>query len=397
MEDCVEKYNNVSVGIKYDIIIVKICNFNIIAEILENAEDTIHKMIHDCIIEDHPYVKIIKNSNNIISIIYQNKDNTDIEKLLIQIYKKIQVTYLKSADNLGIYLHLLIINTAVTQYNKINEAINFLITQFSAIFYYINDGKYYYIIPDLENYKMGKKDEMYIAQSFHKEVNNKKLQLVFQPVVCVTNNNTSYYEALLRIKKHTLISVGPFITTAERLGFIDEIDNTVLKLVCEELEKTPNLTLSFNVSNVAIGETTWLKQLEQNLKKYPTIGKRMIVEFTETSIQNNLAHTAYFIAYIQSLGCKVAIDDFGAGFTSLNQLRTLSVDIVKIDGSYIKNIAERVENKILVKAIISICKEFNIKTVAEFVEDGCSAKTLIDLGIDYLQGYYFSPPLDKPL
>ncbi|MCB2082008.1 MAG: EAL domain-containing protein, partial [Rickettsiales bacterium] len=117
--------------------------------------------------------------------------------------------------------------------------------------------------------------------------------------------------------------------------------------------------------------------------------RRLVVEITETAAQRDLRQTAYFVAALQSLGCKVALDDFGAGYTSFRQLKSLSVDIVKIDGSYIRNLTANSENQLFIKTLLDFNHSYGLKTVAECVESGDVAKMLMDMHVDYMQGYYF--------
>jgi EAL domain-containing protein (putative c-di-GMP-specific phosphodiesterase class I) len=95
---------------------------------------------------------------------------------------------------------------------------------------------------------------------------------------------------------------------------------------------------------------------------------------------------------MQALGCKVALDDFGTGYTSFHQLKYLSLDVVKIDGIYIRNLKENTENYLFIKTLLDFSKSYGLETVAEFVESGEVAKILMSLGVDYLQGYFFGKP-----
>jgi EAL domain-containing protein (putative c-di-GMP-specific phosphodiesterase class I) len=127
------------------------------------------------------------------------------------------------------------------------------------------------------------------------------------------------------------------------------------------------------------------------------IAKRITFEITETAAQKDLRKTAYFTAAIQALGSEVSLDDFGVGFTSFRQLRSLSINSIKIDGSFVLGLEENKENLIFIRSLIDFGKSYGLKTVAECVENGEVAKKLIDLGVDYMQGYYFgAPEVKKP-
>ena len=119
---------------------------------------------------------------------------------------------------------------------------------------------------------------------------------------------------------------------------------------------------------------------------------RLIVEITETATQLDMRRTAYFVATIQSLGGLVALDDFGSGYTSFRQLKSLSVDMVKIDGAFVRDLVDNADNRFFVKTLLDFTNGFGLKAVAEFVETGEIAKMLMELGVEYMQGYYFGKP-----
>ena len=119
---------------------------------------------------------------------------------------------------------------------------------------------------------------------------------------------------------------------------------------------------------------------------------RLIFEITETAVHGDLKHSARFCAEVQALGCMVALDDFGSGYTSFRQLKTLSIDFVKIDGAFIRDLTDNADSRLFVKTMLDFIRGFGLKSVAEFVENGEIAKMLMELGVDYLQGYYFGKP-----
>lgn len=200
---------------------------------------------------------------------------------------------------------------------------------------------------------------------------------------------------MLRIVKDDgkIISAGPFIQIAEEMGFVNLIDDLVLEMVVEELNNHPEVSLSVNLSGHGINNNQWLLKSKKLLKN-SQIATRLIIEITETVAQKDLSKSAYFIASLQDMGCKVALDDFGAGYTSFRQLKALPIDIIKIDGSFIRDIAENSNNLLFVKTIINMSKEFGFKSIAEFVETGQIAKKLIELKVDYMQGNYFCPAVN---
>src|SRR5262249_40515451 len=158
------------------------------------------------------------------------------------------------------------------------------------------------------------------------------------------------------------------IPIAERMGLIDLIDTMVMEMVVGELRYDPKVVLAFNVSNMTTENPIWLESLSQFVKETPEIAPRLIVEITETAIHRDLRRTAFFVASLQSLGCQVALDDFGSGYTSFRQLKALSVDMVKIDGVFVKDLAQSADNRFFVKTLLDFAQGFGLQTVAEFVE-----------------------------
>jgi len=248
--------------------------------------------------------------------------------------------------------------------------------------------------PDEDKESAYNRQEMGLANYLNKAIQDNRLRLAFQPIVASATGEIAHYEALLRIvgEDGTLSSVGALIPIAERMGLISVIDELVLEMVAEEVKRSPSISLAFNVSNMTTGNHSWLKRFHDLLDNAPEAASRLTVEITETAIHRDLNKTANFVASIQAVGAQVALDDFGSGYTSFRQLKTLSLDIVKIDGAFIRDIADSSDNRFFVKTLLEFTQGFGLKTVAEFVENGEIAKILMDLGVTYMQGYYFGRP-----
>jgi EAL domain-containing protein (putative c-di-GMP-specific phosphodiesterase class I) len=178
----------------------------------------------------------------------------------------------------------------------------------------------------------------------------------------------------------------------EQLGFIRLIDHRVLEMTIEELHDHPAVTLGFNVSGLTATDHSWLRALVSLLKGRPDLASRLFVEITETTALSDIEESARFVRTLRDLGCRVAIDDFGAGFTSLRHLQALAVDTVKIDGSFVRNISENFENRLFIRHLLGLAKGFGLMTIAESVETAEEAAILRHEGVAYLQGYYFGKP-----
>lgn len=233
-------------------------------------------------------------------------------------------------------------------------------------------------------------EKMEALRQLQKAVNEGRMLLAYQPIVTTDTGSPMLYECLMRIRKEngSIVTAGPMIPIAEETGYIEVLDQKVLEIAVKELEKYKQIQLSINVSSLTAASTDWIR-LATKLLKDESVAERLMVEITETAAQNDLKQTAYFVAALQALGCSVALDDFGAGYTSFRQLKSLSVDMIKIDGAYVKDLANNSENQIFIRTLLDFNHSYGFKTVAECVESGEVAKILMDMDVEYLQGFYF--------
>ena len=176
------------------------------------------------------------------------------------------------------------------------------------------------------------------------------------------------------------------VPAAERLGLGRLFDLAVLDLVLEALRRHPEAVLSINVSSESIAGTDWIDRLADGLARNRGAGRRLIVEITESGAIRNLDEAARFVDRLHKLGVRLAIDDFGAGFTSFRSLRALAVDIVKIDGSFVEKLTENADDRIFVRHLAGLAGELGIETVAEWVPDEAAAALLAEWGVQRLQG-----------
>ncbi|MBI1275421.1 EAL domain-containing protein [bacterium] len=236
--------------------------------------------------------------------------------------------------------------------------------------------------------------QMEMATYVHSAIHSDRLQLAYQPVIHAKTGKIAHYECLLRLRGEDgrVTSAGALIPVAERMGIINIIDQLVLEMVVEDMMRDPSVVLAFNISNLTTNDSEWLDSFTKVLEASPEIAHRMIVEITETAAQRDLGETAYFVAAIQAMGCRVALDDFGSGYTSFRQLKGLSCDMIKIDGSFIRELPGNADNRFFVKTLLDFTQGFGLEAVAEMVENGETAKILMDLGVEYMQGYYFGMP-----
>jgi EAL domain-containing protein (putative c-di-GMP-specific phosphodiesterase class I) len=190
-----------------------------------------------------------------------------------------------------------------------------------------------------------------------------------------------------------LVSAGEFIEIAEQLGLSRLIDKRTLEMAIVLLKKHPELTLSVNVSSLTANEPDWLAALRRLTEDDPSLLQRLIVEITETSVIIDMDLMKSFVDTLREMGCRIAIDDFGAGYTSFKNLKALKVDMVKIDGAFVKDLMADKADQAFICTMVDLARNFELQTVAEWVGDEQSVQFLSQAGIDYLQGFYFGMPI----
>jgi diguanylate cyclase (GGDEF)-like protein len=219
-------------------------------------------------------------------------------------------------------------------------------------------------------------------------LNARRISLVYEPVVTTGSRQPAFYECLMRITRAdaTPLAVNDVVPLAERLGLVRLIDHRVLELALAELVAAPALQASLNVSAASTVDPDWWNALGAMLRAHPRVAERLTVEITETAAIHDIDDTRGFVTRVKDLGCRIAIDDFGAGYTSFRNLRKLGVDMVKIDGAFVQNLTRCDDDRAFVHSLIDLARRLNLETVAEWVQDEEAAALLAGWGCDYLQG-----------
>ena len=219
-------------------------------------------------------------------------------------------------------------------------------------------------------------------------LNDRRIGLAFEPVVEANSRRVAFYECLMRIDRSdgSMAQANEIVPVAERLGLVRMLDHRVLELVVSELAAAPGLIASVNVSPASTVDPDWWNGLDALLRSDQSVARRLIVEITETAAIQNVEEACGFVARVKELGCRIAIDDFGAGHTSFRNLRRLGVDIVKIDGAFVQNLASSNDDRAFVQTLIDLAHRLGLKTVAEWVQDEEAAALAASWGCDFLQG-----------
>jgi diguanylate cyclase (GGDEF)-like protein len=219
-------------------------------------------------------------------------------------------------------------------------------------------------------------------------LNNRRVLLAFEPVVGAATRLPMFHECLLRIERTdgTVVAAEAVVPTAERLGLVRLLDHRMLELVMAELAAYPQVRLSLNVSPTSTVDPDWWSSLCTRLRTHAGVAERLTLEITETTQIQDIDETRGFVSRAKDLGCRIAIDDFGAGFTSFRNLRKLGVDIIKIDGSFVQNLDRSSEDAVFVRTLIDLGRALRLTTVAEWVQSEEVAAKLRLWGCDALQG-----------
>ncbi|MEX2195563.1 MAG: PAS domain S-box protein [Thermoleophilaceae bacterium] len=219
-----------------------------------------------------------------------------------------------------------------------------------------------------------------------------------QPIVDVSTGETSRYELLIRMldEDGSLVPPATFLSTAERFGFIEPIDRWVACQAIDMLAARPDLTLEVNVSGKSIGSPDLLAAIERRLRESGADATRLIFEVTETAAITNMDAAREFALSLRRLGCKFALDDFGAGFGSFVYLKHLPVDYLKLDGDFIRDLPGNPTDQLVVRAMVDVARGLGQRTIAEFVGSEECFELLRDLGVDYAQGFWLGKPAPLP-
>ena len=219
-------------------------------------------------------------------------------------------------------------------------------------------------------------------------LNARRIFLVYEPIVEIGARKPAFYECLMRVRRSdgTLLAVNEAVPLAERLGLVRLLDHRVLELVLEEVVRSPGLKASLNISAASTVDPDWWGALGAMLRTHSGLAERLTVEITETTAIQDIDETRGFVARVKDLGCRIAIDDFGAGYTSFRNLRKLGVDLVKIDGAFVQNLTRSEDDRAFVHTLIDLARRLGLETVAEWVQDEQAASILADWGCDYIQG-----------
>lgn len=228
-----------------------------------------------------------------------------------------------------------------------------------------------------------------------------RLFLEMQPIMALHHPRASLnFEVLLRMKNKNggLISTEKVIAAAEQNGVVALIDKWVLRATLDWLQRnkqrlTQTRFVCINVNGMSLNDDVFVSEFFATLSRYQSLAHLLCIEITESVALHNMDNTRWFIERLQTMGVRVALDDFGAGYTSFSYLSELPADIIKIDGQFVKDTMRNSGSAAMVETIVTLADNLGMESIAEWVEDYDTLVALRKMGVDYVQGYVVAKPM----
>jgi diguanylate cyclase (GGDEF)-like protein len=219
-------------------------------------------------------------------------------------------------------------------------------------------------------------------------LNERRVSLARQPIVRARTHEIAFHEALIRIERLDggWFQPAELLPMLEQRGLVRLFDHRVLELVFARLDAEPDAVSSLNVSPQSLVDFEWIALFEALCRAKPAVPSRLIVEVTETAAITEPRRTRALLERIKAQGARVAIDDFGAGHTSLRHLRDFPIDILKLDGAFTQNLERSTDDRFFVRTLLDLAQHLGVETVAEWIDTDLAATMLTDWGVTYLQG-----------
>lgn len=246
---------------------------------------------------------------------------------------------------------------------------------------------------------MGRISKAVLEKDFEEGLKNKEFTIYIQPKIDIKTEKIAGAEALIRREKDgKLIMPKDFVPLYEKTNLITKLDMFVFENVCKKLKEWTEkgyklFPISVNESRKVLYYKNHVKELEDLVKKYKVNPNLIELELTETAAVRDIEDAKKAAEKVHALGFIVSMDDFGVGYSSFSMLKNINIDVLKIDKSFFDDILENNRAKIIIQAVINMCKKLNIITVAEGIESFAQAEYLKQIGCDIIQGYVFEKPM----
>ncbi len=236
------------------------------------------------------------------------------------------------------------------------------------------------------------------ARKLRAALDNDALVLFAQPIVRLSDRRTTHHEILVRMRDGNGAYLSPslFMDVAETTGMVKEIDLRVVGKLLDHLSRNglagAKVRYFVNLSGLSISSQEWVDRFMALLAQSDVHPNQLGFEITETAALSDVDVALRFIRRLKAIGCRIALDDFGAGFSSFHYLKQFDVDYVKIDGSFVRDLAGDRGSRLFVKALNDVAQGLNKQVIAEWVEDASAVALLQSMGTQFAQGYYFHKP-----
>ena len=244
------------------------------------------------------------------------------------------------------------------------------------------------------------RDQLNLESEMSEAINNEDFEVLYQPKISVATGQINGFEALLRWNHRTrgLLTPNEFIDIAERTRFINIIGDWVLRQSCVQIKELSEacgreLSIAVNLSAVQFSQDNLVDRITNILQETGMNPRDLELELTENCLIENMDFAFRSLANLQASGVNISIDDFGTGYSSLSYLRSLPINILKVDRCFVADIGVSDHDKAIVSAIVGMAKSLDLTIVAEGVETRGQLDVLVDLGCDEVQGYLFSRPV----
>jgi diguanylate cyclase (GGDEF)-like protein/PAS domain S-box-containing protein len=249
--------------------------------------------------------------------------------------------------------------------------------------------------------------EIQWLQKLQGALRDNKFELYYQPIVHaqIGGERGPALEVFVRLEGENGQPAAPpaeFIRAAERYRLMPQVDRWVVQAVLSALGrggmKLPEgRSVAINIAGQTLGDAEFLEFVVECFDHTGALPRDICFEVTESSVVANIDHAQRFIGVLHGMGCEFALDDFGSGLSSFSTLKTLPMDYLKIDGSFIRNLAGDAVNQAMVQAMIELSRSLKFRIVAEQVEDQLSLDTVTNMGVDFVQGFIIGRPQPLPV
>lgn len=235
-------------------------------------------------------------------------------------------------------------------------------------------------------------------KNFRNVVDGNNFEVAFHPILDVNTGAFHHYEALVRFGGNFEESPYKYITFAEETGLISEFDIAMAQKTVDWIKnhRKEKVSVAVNISGISVDDATYIEKLHALLDRDPWLNEHLLFEITESARVVDLHKANAFVQSVRSKGFHVCLDDFGAGAASFQYLSVLEVDVVKLDGSAVKNAQTAPKGRAFLRALTTLCKTMDVETIAEMVDSKETLEFVRDCGVEYCQGFLFGKPDPDP-